>query len=192
ASLFLGAATRRYYELRDTEPLTLTTVKTIAQRPRTLRILGAIAAVATIAIAGVWLFASSRHHGPADAQAIESAARTQAQIEELLGRANMALATGRLIKPRGDNALERYREVLELAPNHPEATAGVERVIATLEARVVAALKARDPQAGAIALTDLKHAQPNHPRYQQLYDELIAISRSQPPAPQTQTSAARA
>lgn len=192
ASLFLGAATRRYYELRDTEPLTFTTVKTIAQRPRTLRILGALAAVATIAIAGLWLFASFRHHGPADAQAIESAARTQAQIEELLGRANMALATGRLIKPRGDNALERYREVLELAPNHPEATAGVERVIATLEARVVAALKARDPQAGAIALTDLKHAQPNHPRYQQLYNELIAISRSQPPMPQAQTPATRA
>lgn len=190
ASLFLGAATRRYYELRNTEPVVFTTVKTIAQRPRTLQIAGAFAAVAVIAIAGAWWFASSRHLDPANEQAIESAARTQAQIEELLGRANMALATGRLSEPRGDNALERYREVLELAPNHPEATAGVERVIATLEARVVAALQARDPQAGAVALTDLQRARPNHPRYQQLYDELIGISRSQPP-PQARTSTSR-
>src|SRR5690606_3785291 len=93
-------------------------------------------------------------------------------------------ATDRLVEPRGNNALELYREVLALAPNHPEAAAGEQRVIAALEAKVVAALRARDPQAGAAAITLLQRAQPNHPRYEQLYKELIELSRSlTPPLP---------
>ncbi len=182
ANLFLGAATRRYYELRDSEPMMLATVKTIAQRPRTMRIVGAIAAVVAVAAVAVWLLFRPQQADPAREQAIASAARTEGQIQELLGRANMALATGRLIEPRANNALELYREVLALAPNHPEATAGEQRVIAALEAKVVAALEARDPQAGVATLTALQRAQPNHPRYAQLYRQLIELSRSQTPA----------
>lgn len=184
ANLFLAAATRRYYELRNTEPMVLATVKTIARRPRALRIGVAILAVVAALGAGSWLLFGSKPSDPAREQAIASAAQTASQIEELLGRANMALATGRLVEPRGNNALELYREVLALAPNHPEAAVGEQRVIAALEANVVAALRARDPQAGAAAITLLQRAQPNHPRYEQLYKELIELSRSlTPPLP---------
>jgi TonB family protein len=195
ANLFLGAATRRYYELRDTdEPMMLATVKTMAQRPRTLRLVGAIAAVLVIAAVAVWLLLRPQHPDPAREQAIANAARTEGQIQELLARANMALATGRLIEPRANNALELYREVLALAPNHPEAATGEQRVLAALEAKVVAALQTRDPRAGAAALTALQRAEPNHPRYEQLYKQLIELSRSQPPAapPRTAPSSARA
>lgn len=195
ANLFLGATTRRYYELRDTdEPMMLATVKTMAQRPRTLRLVGAIAAVLVIAAVAVWLLLRPQHPDPAREQAIANAARTEGQIQELLARANMALATGRLIEPRANNALELYREVLALAPNHPEAATGEQRVLAALEAKVVAALQTRDPRAGAAALTALQRAEPNHPRYEQLYKQLIELSRSQPPAapPRTAPSSARA
>lgn len=176
ANLFLGAATRRYYEIRDTEPVMLATVKTIARRPRTALTVGAFLGLVVIA-AVAWFFIAS--HRSTDLTQGDTSARASAQIEELLGRANIALATGRLTEPRGDNALELYREVLALSPNHPDASAGVRRVVDALEAKVVAALKARDAQAGAATLTALQRAQPDHPRYNALYNELISISRSQ-------------
>jgi len=180
AQLFLSAAARRYYEVRESEPPMLTTMRIVARRPRGLR--AAVAALALIVIVGaaiVWRATSSTN---AQRGAPESEQSAQEQVAELLGRANIALATGRLIEPRGDNALDLYREVLAVVPNHPEAAAGIARVVAALEAQVSAALAARDPQTGAAALAALRRAQPDHPRYAQFYDELISLSRSLAPA----------
>lgn len=189
ANLFLGAASRRYYEIRQTEPPMLTTMRTIARRPRVARAAIGILAVAALAVVGtVWFVASSTDPEHSARESARTAQRAD-QVAALLGQANIALATGRLLEPRGNNALELYREVLAIAPNDPEATAGIARVIAALEARVSAALAARDPQAGAVALTALQRAQPDHPRYTQFYDELIALSRSQAPAIATRAPA---
>jgi TonB family protein len=193
ASLFLGAATRRYFELRNDEPLVLSTVKTIAQRPHAGKIAAAIAAIAALSTVGlIWLFATDKEL-PATLQAPIADGPSQAQqVEDQLGRANMAYATGRLFEPRGDNALEYYRDVLALSPNHPEAQAGVERVIEALEQRVVAALEARNPAQGAVALTALQRAQPDHPRLAQLQNELVTLSRSYHPAAVASTPSVRA
>lgn len=195
ANLFLGAATRRYAELRNAEPIVLTTVRTIARRPRTMAIAGTIVALIAITAGLAWFFAGSTQTEERPDPTALSAERTQGQIEELLARANMALATGRLVEPRGDNALELYRDVLELAPNHSEAAAGERRIIAALEADVTAALQAHDPQAGAAALAKLADAAPDHPRYEQFYRELIELSRSQttsqPPVAVSRTAPAQ-
>ncbi len=189
ANLFLSTATRRYYEVRNTEPVMLSTVKTFARRPRTALAAGTV--VVLLAIAGLGWFFFATHQSAQPSQASVTAARTADQIEELLGRANIALATGRLVEPRGNNALELYRDVLALAPDHPDATVGVQRVTDALEAKVIAALEARDAQAGAATLTALQRAAPEHPRYANLYNELIAISRAQTAAPQPRAATAQ-
>jgi TonB family protein len=180
ANLFLGAATRRYFELRNAEPIALTTMKTMARRPRFVQVTAIVVVLAAIGAGLLWFFAGAK--APRTEQpARTSATATAEHIEELLGRANIAYASGDLIEPRGSNALESYRAVLALSPGHPEATAGVERIVAALEEKVIQALEAKDPRAGAESLAALQRVQPDHPRYATLYDELIAISRSQAP-----------
>lgn len=178
-SVFLGAATKRYYELRDAQPMMLTTVRTIARRPHAAKIAGAIGAVILVAgIAVAWLM-SRESTAPTTMRPSTTQGPTQSQqIEDLLGRAQIAYATGRLAEPRGDNALEYYREVLAIDPKHAEATAGIDRVATAIEGRVVAALRARSPAEGAVALAALQRAKPDHPRLEQLQRELVAISRS--------------
>jgi TonB family protein len=183
-SVFLGAATRRYYELRDTQPVMLSTVRTIARRPHAGKIAAAIVAGAIVAaVSLIWFFAGgSVSTPPLHAPLAEGPTQSQ-QIADLLGRARIAYTTGRLAEPRDDNAVEYYRAVLAIEPQQPEAIAGLGQVGAALERRVVAALQARSPAEGAVALTALQRAQPNHPRLEALQRELVTISRSMTPPP---------
>jgi len=100
------------------------------------------------------------------------------QIADFLARGEMALATDRLVDPRGNNAVEYYRSVLALQPDNPGAHTGLERVGMKMEARVLEALQERDAARGATALATLQHAVPEYPRLDQLRAELLALSRS--------------
>jgi TonB family protein len=71
--------------------------------------------------------------------------------------------------------------VLALQPDRVEARTGVDRVVNALEARLVRALQARNAPEGAIALTALQRAQPDHPRLEALHAQLLSISRSMKP-----------
>ncbi len=180
-NVFLSAATRRYYELRDTQPVMLSTVRTIARRPHAAKIAGAIAAMAIVAaVALIWFLADGSASKPTLQAPLADGPTQGQQIADLLGRARIAYTTGRLSEPRDDNAVEYYRAVLAIDPKQPEAIAGLEQVGAALERRVVAALQARSPAEGAVALTALQRAQPNHPRLDALQRELVTISRSMP------------
>ena len=103
----------------------------------------------------------------------------------------MAIVTDRLTDPRGNNAVEYFRAVLALQPDNADAQAGLLRVGAALETRVVEALQARNPAQGATALATLQRAVPDYPRLDALRTELLALSRSSraplsvapPPAP---------
>lgn len=55
---------------------------------------------------------------------VEKKLTQQRQIEELLKTAQQQLLALRLTEPTGDNAYETYQQILNLAPNHPEANAG--------------------------------------------------------------------
>lgn len=176
ASQFVNAATRRYAELRHVEPLMITTVKALAAH----RNWGAIAAgiVATLGavfLLGIWL-SSNRTPEPVFTSGSYATGSNQ-QIADALGRAQIAYVAGRLADPKGDNALEYFETVLALQPNHPEALAGIERVINALEERVTSALAARDAAKGVVALTRLQRARPDHPRLDELRAELIALAR---------------
>ena len=52
----------------------------------------------------------------------------EAEIERLLGNANAAIAANRLTDPSGHNALDYYKDVLELDPNNPQAQSGFTRI----------------------------------------------------------------
>jgi TonB family protein len=198
ASLFLQAATRRYNELRNAaEPLHMTTVQTIAARPGIPIILVSIIALLAV-VAGVLFWQKRQEPEAIAAPPLPVGTLTQEeQIADSLARAEMAIATDRLTEPRGSNAVEYFRSVLAVQPDDPGARAGLERVGAKLEARVIEALQARDPARGAAALANLQRALPEYPRLDVLSAELVTLSRSMrtpisvaPPAPPPKRPAA--
>jgi TonB family protein len=201
ANLFLAAATRRYSELRNTVPVALATARTAAVRPN-IAMIAAGVIVLLIAVAGIALWQTRRNAPePVAPQRQVGTLTQQEQIADYLARGQMAIVTDRLVEPRGNNALEYFRAVLALQPDNADARAGLLRVGAGLEARVVEALQARNPAHGATALTALQHAVPDYPRLDMLRAELLALSRSTrapisvapPPAPvPKQTTGARA
>lgn len=191
ASQFLNAATRRYNEFHDERPIGLQTVRTIARRrPHLSRALvgaagsGVLAAVIAFA---VW---QSQDTGlPATMQTTQvGAVPVEDVIKTKLGSAQIAYLSGRLIDPRGDNALEYYRAVLSLQPEHVEASAGARKVIDTLEQRVVNALQERIPSRVVRAWTALQRAAPDHPRLDAFRTQLLALSRAAPTRPNVTTA----
>jgi TonB family protein len=194
ANLFLQAASRRYNELRNAEPLHMTTVKTIAARPN-VSLLAVVIVVVLIAAAAAafWQFRKEPAAVTPAPQPVATTMTLEEQIADSLARGQMAIATDRLIDPRGNNAVEYFRAVLALQPDNPGARAGLLSVGERLEARVVQALQARDPARGATALATLQRAAPDYPRLDALRSELLTLSRGMntpisvapPPAPTT-------
>lgn len=178
ANLFLSAATRRYNELRNALPIDLITGKHIVPRSNARAIVVSLVVLLSVA-GGVAFWWQSRKEPAAVAppRAVGSLTHEE-QIADFLARGEMALATDRLVDPRGNNAVEYYRGVLALQPGNASARTGLERVGMKLEARVLEALQARDPARGATALATLQHAVPEYPRLDELRAELLTLSRS--------------
>jgi TonB family protein len=179
---FLNAATRRYNELRDGQPIALQTVRTMA---RTRPYLGKAIAAGAGALAAVVAFTLwwySRDQAlPATLQTTHvSEAPVTDQVKSKLGSAQIAYLSGRLIDPRGDNALQYYRDVLALDAKNADATAGMKKVIDTLEQRVIAALQEKNAARVVTAWTALQRAAPNHPQLDALRTQLLALSRTAP------------
>jgi DNA-binding response OmpR family regulator len=178
ASLFLQAATRRYGELRNVEPIGMTTGKMVVARPNVpLIATGIVALLAAVAVVAYWQVRRNESEPVARPRAVGTLTQ-QEQIADYLARGQMAIVTDRLDEPRGNNAVEYFRAVLALQPDNAEAQAGLLRVGTALEARVVAALQAHNPAQGATALMALQRAVPDYPRLDSLRDELLALSRS--------------
>jgi TonB family protein len=178
ASLFLAAATRRYNELQNREPVGLSTSRNVAARPKTPLIVAGVVALLLAALGvALWQFRRKEPEPVAPPPPV-GALTQQEQIADYLARGQMAIVTDRLTDPRGNNAVEYFRAVLALQPDNADAHAGLLRVGAALEARVVEALQERNPARGATALMTLQHAVPDYPRLDPLRTELLALSRS--------------
>jgi TonB family protein len=181
---FLNAATRRYNELRDGEPIALQTVRTMARKRPYLgkAVAGGAGVLAAVVAFGIW-YSSREQALPATLQTTHSAETpVEDQLKSKLGSAQIAYLSGRLIDPRGDNALQYYRDVLKLDANNADATAGVQKVVDTLEQRVVKALEERNAARVVTAWTALQRAAPNHPQLDSLRSQLLALSRTAPKA----------
>jgi TonB family protein len=181
AGQFLNAATRRYNELRDIQPVALQTVRMIARkRPFLSKALLAAAGsgvLAAVIAFGIWY--SQDTSLPATMQTTHVGdVPVEDVIKTKLGSAQIAQLSGRLIDPRGDNALEYYKAVLALQPENAEAKAGMQKVIDTLEQRVVKSLQERNPARVVKAWAALQRAAPDHPRLDALRNQLLALSRT--------------
>ena len=53
----------------------------------------------------------------------------EVEVARLLAAAEADLKARRLTSPAGNNAWEKYQQILSLSPSHPDAMAGMERVI---------------------------------------------------------------
>ena len=188
AQLFISAATRRYQEMRAFEPMALATVRTVrtmAARSPIRRYVGGAAVVLAL-LAGVILWRSNGKQSLSPVvRAITAAPTTQEQINDYLARANMALATGRLVEPKGDNAFEFYQRVLTLQPQRHDAQMGIQRTIDALVKRIDAAVAGRNARVASQSLAQLQRAQPTHPRLNDLRASVAALQRSRQPAPAT-------
>ena len=179
ANLFLSAASRRYNELRNTVPIDLITGKHIVPRSKTPAIVISLVVLLSLAAGGAFWWQSRKEPvAVAPPPRAVGSLTPDEQIADFLARGEMALATDRLVDPRGNNAVEYYRSVLALQPENPGAHTGLERVGMKMEARVLEALQERDAARGATALATLQHAVPEYPRLDQLRAELLALSRS--------------
>ena len=173
ASLFLGTATRRYGELREIEALALATLKQQAQRPRFNKQIGiGIAALAVVALCAWWVVGRDPKREPV--------AAVRSPVDDYLSRAREAFEAGRLSDESNDSALAWYRTALSADPQSEAARAGIERVIAALDARAVLELRRGDVAAATAALAELQRAHPAHPHLAGLQRQLRALTAPPP------------
>lgn len=78
------------------------------------------------------------------------------RVEYFLNRAEVALDKGQLDKPNDDNAFAWYQRVLEIAPDQPDATYGLERIV---ERYIARAMEAIAREAWLVARAELDFAE---------------------------------
>jgi TonB family protein len=158
-------------------------VRTMAARSPIQRY--AVGAAAVLAIlAGMILWRSNEQHTLSPVvRATTETQTTQEQVADYLARANIALATGRLVEPKGDNALEFYQRVLAIQSGRREAQTGIQRTIDALAKRIDAAIATRSVRVASSSLAQLERVQPNHPRLGELRTAVSSLQRQRAPTP---------
>ena len=146
--------------------------------------------VATIFVVVAMLLAGCKVSEPAPVEVAPPAAEPapeplpepafdQTHVSQLLWRAGAALETDRLLTPESDNAVLWYRQVLEAAPDHPQALRGLERVV---ERYIVLARRAMDAERWPSARTMLDRAETvdsQHPGISPLRQQVNLLSRAE-------------
>lgn len=93
------------------------------------KIAAAVALVAVLGTGGGWWLQRN-----AEAEALAQ------QIGSELAAANAALSRNALTAPADNNALAHYQRVLAMQPAHPEATTGIQKLVAALQMQASGAL----------------------------------------------------
>lgn len=97
----------------------------------------------------------------ADASSVLERTEKFELIEEYSRLAVNQLATDRLIRPRGDNALSSYRRILRVDPGNAEATVGIQTVAQRFVAKSQAAAFDGDFEASAKYMKQARSIAPN-------------------------------
>ncbi len=163
--LFAEAAWRRYEETRSGRR-----AAAAAPLPPRRGRWGLIAtAVLGVAAALVWLFTrppATETPPPAAPAAANTAAAAanDAALEDLLARADKALADGALVSPAGASAADLYREALRRNARDPRAVNGLEQVIDRLVTDAEAQLQEHRLDAAQQLADQARTINPSHPR----------------------------
>ncbi|MDF2445525.1 MAG: serine/threonine protein kinase [Moraxellaceae bacterium] len=111
-------------------------------------------------------------------------ARTRtAQVASALQSGDAALSRNALTAPADDNALAHYRRVLELEPGHAAANAGLQKILAALQAQAYAALAAGNPDAAASLLAQASSIAPAYPGHPDLERAIAGARTAEQQAP---------
>lgn len=100
---------------------------------------------------------------PRATEPAKTAPAEEDEITWLLAAAEADLKARRLTSPAGNNAWEKYQQVLGLSPAHPEAMAGMERVIGSYMELFGAAVEQEDFDKAAGYLTRIRELHPDSP-----------------------------
>ena len=156
--LFVEAAWRRHEEgvqdARSAPP---------PPRPRRAQ-WGLIAAVVLAVAAPLSWLALRGSSAPAPASGTAAAVGDDAALEDLLARADKALASDHLVAPPEGNAAALYREALHRNARDPRAVAGLEQVIDRLVTDAEAQLADHHLDAAQQLADAARGISPNHPR----------------------------
>ena len=87
----------------------------------------------------------------------------QDEVSRLLAAAEADITARRLTSPVGNNAWEKYQRVLSLSPAHPEAMAGMERVMGSYLELFGAALEQEDFDKANSYLARIRELHPDSP-----------------------------
>ena len=85
------------------------------------------------------------------------------EVSRLLAAAEADITARRLTSPVGNNAWEKYRQILRLAPAHPAALAGMERVMGSYLALFGAAVEQEDFDKADTYLGRIRELHPDSP-----------------------------
>ena len=167
--LFVDAAWRRHGEEHTSTGPAASGATPASEGGKTNLLLAGVAAAAIAAIGG-WVLlhkTGSRQPQAPPATTTEPApAETPRDdvLEDLLARAQTALASGALVAPPGANAADLYRKAQQHNPKDPRGANGIEKVIDRLLSGAEAQLLAQHLEE-AQRLTDLARAiKPDHVR----------------------------
>jgi protein TonB len=156
--LFVEAAWRRHQEGLHGAAA----VRAAAPPPRRTRWDVILAALLGLGALGAWLTHTSLR-SPAHT-ATQAHSEDDAALEELLVRAEAAVAAGDLTAPANPNAAELYREALRRNARDPRAVSGLERVIERLLSDADAQLQDHHLEAAQQLAEQARAISPRHAR----------------------------
>ena len=171
--LFVDAAWRRHGEEQASSGTVTGGTTTSHERPgagANMLVLGG-AALAAIGLLGGWLLLHRSDSQPlkvstpsaADTPAPPAEPR-DAALEDVLARAEKALASGALVSPPGANAADLYRQALQRNPKDSRAANGVEKVIDRLLSAAEAQLLAQHLDEAQKLTDQARTIKPEHVR----------------------------
>jgi outer membrane biosynthesis protein TonB/DNA-binding NarL/FixJ family response regulator len=174
----------------DTDPSTSSTVRTAAnKKPVSRKIMGIAAAMGFAAAASAWLFMDLNDRASVPAQAVVGGMPviTEAEfgaggtgfdgpdISNLLKDAQLAVESGRVFSPPGENAIELLLSALELAPGDAATQRALQDAISTTLGAAEVALLEGQPEDAALALRQVTLADPDNQRLPFLGAQLSQI-----------------
>jgi TonB family protein len=168
--LFVDAAWRRHGEEHAGPNSVAAGATPPNERAARTNLLLAGVAAAAIATVGGWVLLQKKEAPQPQAAPVSTSEPAPAEaprddvLEDLLARAQTALASGALVAPPGANAADLYRKAQQHNPKDPRGANGVEKVIDRLLSGAEAQLLAQHLEE-AQRLTDLARAiKPDHVR----------------------------
>ena len=102
----------------------------------------------------------------------------EAEVARLLAAAETDLKARRLTSPAGNNAWEKYQHVLSLSPAHPEAMAGMERVIGSYMELFGTAVEQEDFEKATGYLAKIGELHPDSPVLEEGEQSLAAAKQA--------------